>query len=695
MASRFQQQSLTRKLIYLGLIVALFSVSLLHRRLVIHAQANELRLREEHQGEVELSGSAIRLTLSGLRGVVTTSLWMTAIDKQKKHQWNDLEVIVRSLTKLQPHFISPWLFQSWNLAFNVSVECDSPRDKYFYITRGLELLAEGERRNKGNEHADPEKRSPANPEMRFHMGFYYQLKIGQGDEQNTLKCLFDMSSVDPKLRNELVRAGPLGGKEVDLVKFQQLCESHPRLIRRLREKLGYESPLRIVTFLSDNREIPSRFEKTTDRADSPLKDPLEQFPILPPLSEASLPDARSRDFAIDADIFTVCRAWYTYAQIPLPPENPDVGIDNPADRKRFGLPELKFNRLNHRLPKMAQSIFRGYPARAQAYTAEHLQQEGWFDDSGWLIRDWFIDPSQKDFKDVTVGKGTKYHSGQAWDEAYRKYLDHGERNGLYLKPEQEQQFKKEAAEQGSSSYAAEKMRWYAHYRHMTNFPDFFHQSERERLPETVAARKKYFQAQRLHREGSSLSIAAYRDALAQWLDVLLQNPTFRQIGSIQEDTYEMQFKYLRHLQKRNEETLTFLMMGMARSTPVVGAYIEERHFFNPALRYTVLPLREVEGPYDWVALYEGSQPDVVRAVTLGTIAQPRFDDVLRQLSLVPLERSLTPPQERRLLLQYVPRPTTLGRGWNQLIPQSVVTSTRDRFDVPRPKQESTQEAPQK
>src|SRR5207244_13095150 len=142
MARRVQQQALVRKVVYLVLSLVLFTASLMHRRFVVIPQAYNLQLREEARGEVELTSSAVRLTLTGLRGVTTCFLWQAAIDKQKRHEWNELELLVRSITKIQPYFASPWLFQSWNLAFNVAVECDRVRDKYFYITRGLELLAE-------------------------------------------------------------------------------------------------------------------------------------------------------------------------------------------------------------------------------------------------------------------------------------------------------------------------------------------------------------------------------------------------------------------------------------------------------------------------------------------------------------------------------------------------------------------------
>ena len=116
----------------------------------LDAQAEKLSIRDQDLGEGDLTGQAVRLSLVGSRGITITCLWAAAQDKQKKHQWNELELIVRSLTKLQPHFIAPWRFQSWNLSYNVSVESDRVKDKYFYITRGIDLAAEGERNNRNN-----------------------------------------------------------------------------------------------------------------------------------------------------------------------------------------------------------------------------------------------------------------------------------------------------------------------------------------------------------------------------------------------------------------------------------------------------------------------------------------------------------------------------------------------------------------
>src|SRR5262249_31187208 len=161
MASPYQQQAVRRKVVYIGLIVVLFSVAWAFRSYVVEARAAAINVREQDRGEVDLTDRVANLSATGFRGLVVSYLWYTAIDQQKKNQWNELEQTVRTVAKFQPHFITPWLFQSWNLAYNVSVECDREHDQYFYIARGIELLAEGERKNQNH------------PDLRFAMGFYH------------------------------------------------------------------------------------------------------------------------------------------------------------------------------------------------------------------------------------------------------------------------------------------------------------------------------------------------------------------------------------------------------------------------------------------------------------------------------------------------------------------------------------------
>src|SRR5262245_35161125 len=107
MTVSYQQQALVRKIIYTGIIVGLFTLSLLHRRLILEPQGNNLLIREVAKGEVKLADSAIRLALTGSRGIAVMFLWSSALEKQKRHEHNELELLVSSITRLQPHFITP------------------------------------------------------------------------------------------------------------------------------------------------------------------------------------------------------------------------------------------------------------------------------------------------------------------------------------------------------------------------------------------------------------------------------------------------------------------------------------------------------------------------------------------------------------------------------------------------------------
>src|SRR5262249_2868158 len=153
-----------------------------------------------------------------------------------------------SIITLQPHFINPWLYQSWNLAYNVSAESDRVRDKYFYISQGIELIAKGERRNRPRD--DPDRGSP---DLRAMLGFYYRDKFAISDEANTLQCFFQMSCMDPQDRNPQ-RLRP--GGRLDMRLFEQFCLEHPHFVRRLRDALFQDTPAKVVDFLADNQKLP-------------------------------------------------------------------------------------------------------------------------------------------------------------------------------------------------------------------------------------------------------------------------------------------------------------------------------------------------------------------------------------------------------------------------------------------------------
>src|SRR5919198_922004 len=221
-------------------------------------EARALAVREQSRGDVDPTSALVRLSLVGLRGVVTCALWNSAMEKQKKNQWSQLELEVRSLTKLQPHFITPWLFQSWNLAYNVSVELDRPGDKYFYIARGIGLLAEGDRQNHHH------------PDIRWSVGFFTQHKIAQSDDTNVLRSIFQLSYIPPNDRDpaRFEKLNDKGQAVFNGQEFEQFCKDYPHLVRRLRigmrretereqrRQFVCERPEDVVQFLKENKDLP-------------------------------------------------------------------------------------------------------------------------------------------------------------------------------------------------------------------------------------------------------------------------------------------------------------------------------------------------------------------------------------------------------------------------------------------------------
>ena len=682
MATPLLQKARQQKMIYFGAIVVLFTLSLIHREFVVKPQAYRLQLLETSRGEVKLTSSAVRLMLTGSRGLAVTMLWYNAMDKQKRNEWNELELLVESITQLQPYFITPWLYQSWNLSFNVAVECDRPRDKYYYITRGLELLSEGERRNSGRGDEsllnDPTAKDvfPGHPDMRYYMGFTYQLKMGTSDERLTMRCLLEMSCIDPIERNPdrfWTTDEKTGQQKVNLRPFALFCQKHPRLVRRLSEQLAYSTPEQVVKFLQDHQGIPNRFkpiEKSNlgQLQQSELKEPRLQFPILPPY-ETGWPDPAKVEMTSESvDVYLVSRTWYEFAQKPLPPPDKNAAPQTQNyDKTRFRLPR-----------NMVTQIFRQYPARGQVYIAETLESEGWFDSEGWDVPRWFDDfiasKQGADFANdegkFAVGQEPKYYSRLAWARGHRMYRDFGIDNGIYLTPREIDELNRRAqfcrdklglkpgevpqmrsewrqGELGASLDAQLKLHYSQSFRQLTNFNAFFYQSEAESDPVTVAARKQLFYAERKRKREvpSESMLSTYDEAWLLYAHACVKYPKFAQVTSMQEDFCEVYQKYLRECQNVRSEMfkkklmlsakLPFLPYPLEATDPTSGeieaftaklAFWPYPNWLETVVRsgavskaekdeqqmIRILPIRERTGPVDRIQYYDGPAANDLR-----------------------------------------------------------------------------------
>lgn len=586
MASPFQRQAFYRKLTYGALILVLFTAALGWRKgevklfgmdvKGVDAQAQSLSIREQSHGEVDWLGALARLSTIGTRGAATCVLWVNAMDAQKKNQWNELELYARSLTKLQPHFITPWIFQSWNLSYNVSVESDRVNDKYFYITRGIGLLAEGERQNRDN------------PDIRWSIGFFTQHKIAQSDETNVLRSLSQLSMIPPNERDP----GRFwtASQEINWTEFEDFCKMHPQLVRRLREGIRRErrsEQLRqfrcdrvedVVQFLQDNFRVPTLWVDPLRPSEAgswklkqdSLKPLADRFPVLPPRHETSRPYQQPPDRTAlhdesqlldQHDAYQLGRAWYSYAQEPLPKPGKLPGSSEPI-----------VNRVYQRMNKHSMTIiFRTHPHQAQRFTAERLQEEGWFDASGWDISDWFSEGFSGG-KSAVVGGGKYPWSLDAWIQAREGWIQFGNANHLLIDPAEQKNMEQRAKafekkknvkditqilsmrdegldpETREELFAFKFLRELEQHKTICNFEVHYNRSQVESQEATVQARKLFFEAldaQRMRNDEPG-ALQKYLDpaAMKAWRDkVLLKNKVFRGDSLIQEQTYQIQLRY--------------------------------------------------------------------------------------------------------------------------------------------------------
>ena len=602
-----QRAAFRRKIVYLAVILGLFTLSMFWRGMLpiplsgaraadpsavqraadrlasrtILSRAVALELRDVDEGEANLDSSSSQVLILAGRGVYITYLWNSAINSQKRNDFHKMDELIRRVTKLQPHFVTPWIFQSWNIAYNVSVEMQGSGDMYYYIARGIDLLAEGERRQG---RIDPETgKRLGSPDMRYQIAFYYQNKFGVSDNVEVLRCLFQLSCIPPDDRKTGPDEGGLvnADKSVNLAKFEEFCRKYPHLVRRLRGEAGARGgdeasrrrieealkcprPEDVIAFLRDNKDVPSRFKNARELADAD-----KQFPILPPKFDdrQTSPADETRD---DFSGYKAARAWFVFSTLPLPP-NPRDFNDNPlpvsAPRPSARPMPGEYDPFHYRVPRQPMLIiFRQGAPRAQSFQAELEQKEGWFDDSGWTI-DEYADQQQKWFPDATapvvVGAGTKWSQNE-WDLAARMWNNHGGEYGLKVNPTVLESYRALAGEFRSEPTAeqledpayhtrllmAVAPSIYEQNRSVTNFPFFLIATEGEAKPETVAARKTLWEAEQARKQGrpSRVVIQEYEKGLRMWKDVLIANKDFHRperSTKTDEDTYTYELAYLR------------------------------------------------------------------------------------------------------------------------------------------------------
>ena len=83
------------------------------------------------------------VALGGFRGLIANMLWIRANDLQQDDKFFEAAQLATWITDLEPSFTQVWLFQAWNMAYNISVKFKDFPDRWRWVERGIELLRGG------------------------------------------------------------------------------------------------------------------------------------------------------------------------------------------------------------------------------------------------------------------------------------------------------------------------------------------------------------------------------------------------------------------------------------------------------------------------------------------------------------------------------------------------------------------------
>lgn len=115
------------------------------------------------------------VAFGAFRGLVADALWMRAYELQEQGQYFELVQLAAWITQLEPNIPEVWVFQAWNLAYNISVLFPEDEDRWRWVRHGLELLRE-----------DGLRHNPVSAQIHWEIGWILQHKVGMDYDQSHL-----------------------------------------------------------------------------------------------------------------------------------------------------------------------------------------------------------------------------------------------------------------------------------------------------------------------------------------------------------------------------------------------------------------------------------------------------------------------------------------------------------------------------
>ncbi len=228
------------------------------------------QMRQEHHlsqatlGEIDPASETIKLATLGMRGVAANVLWQKAHDYRKREDWVSLSATLEQIAKLQPNFVSVWIYQGWNLSYNISVEFDDYRDRYYWVIRGIDFLEEGATYN------------AKDPRLASEIGNTISQKIGRADEHLQFRRLFRDDDDFHGARPRAQRDNWLVGREV-LLEAQQWVDQEGISIKGKSPLLFHSHPVMCLINYAEALEEEGTFGEVAKNAWQKAADSWQQY----------------------------------------------------------------------------------------------------------------------------------------------------------------------------------------------------------------------------------------------------------------------------------------------------------------------------------------------------------------------------------------------------------------------------------
>ena len=112
--------------------------------------------------------NVVMVGLGGFRGLVAEALWFRVSRLQMEGRYLELVQLANWITMLDPKASEGWVFNAWNLAYNISVMMNRPEDRWRWVQNGIALLRD-----------EALRFNPQDARLYRELAWMYQHKIGE------------------------------------------------------------------------------------------------------------------------------------------------------------------------------------------------------------------------------------------------------------------------------------------------------------------------------------------------------------------------------------------------------------------------------------------------------------------------------------------------------------------------------------